>query len=199
MKKTIIIAEDYIKTEREMSLEDCIEHFNDAISKWAYECHLCVKDVSHNVMEFDDFYNEGMICLIKVYKNYKSINTFCTALHKSLDNLRVDLLRRINTKKRKTESTLVSFDMELEDGAFLKDIEGGIDESFSDMELYNDIENALSKLSNEERSIAMFLLNAESTKTLLAEELGMSRPTLNTRIEKVKDKIIDLLPEHIAY
>lgn len=201
MKKEIIIVENGIKVTKEMTMEECVNSFEGAIKKWGNECYVIVKDMSHNLMEYGDFYSEGMICLIEVYKKYKPINTFNTVLHKSLDNLKIDLIRKTNAKKRKTEQSVVSFDMELEDEEcdLLQEIEGDIDENFSIMEFNEDMTDAMSKLTEEERKILNFLLENESTKRVLAKELNISRPTLDSRIEKVRDKVMDLLPEYIIY
>ena len=89
--------------------------------------------------------------------------------------------------------------MEIEDDECdcLQEIEGDIDMNYSIMEFNEDMENALATLTNEERKIVGFLMDNESTKRVLAKELNISRPTLDSRIAKVKEKIMDLLPEYI--
>lgn len=201
MKKGIIVIENGVKVQKESTLEECTSYFEGAIKKWANELYVIVRNMSHNLMEYDDFYSEGMLCMIELYYKYKPINTFNTALHKSLDNLKIDLIRKTNAKKRKTEQSVVSFDMELEDDEcdLLQEVEGVIDENFALMEFNEDIADAFAKLTEEERKIANFLIDNESTKRVLAKELNISRPTLDSRITKVKDKVIDLLPEYILY
>lgn len=201
MKKEIIMVEKGIKIKREMTMEECIESFEGAIKRWGNECYVATKDMSHNLMEYDDFYSEGMICLIEVYNKYRPINTFNTALHKSLDNLKIDLIRKTNAKKRKTEQNVVSFELEIEDEdvSLLHELEGDVDINFELVEFNEDMTNAMSKLTNEEKKILNFLIENESTKRVLAKELNISRPTLDTRIEKVKDKVIGLLPEYLLY
>lgn len=199
MNKEIIISENDIKTIKLMSLEECVVHFERAVMKWSHGCYKTVRHCCNNIMEYDDFYSEGMLCLMNVYEKYKPINTFNTALHKSLDNLKIDIIRKLNTQKRTVDQPMVSFDTTLLDGDLLSDIEGDYDCNFELFEFNEDIVNALSKLTEEERKIANFLLNQESTKKVLAEELNISRPTLDSRIEKVRDKVVGLLPEYIPY
>lgn len=201
MKKEVIIIENGIKTIKEMTIEECVQSFEGAIKKWGNECYVIVKQMSHNLMEYDDFYSEGMICLIEMFNKYKPINTFNTALHKSLDNLKIDLIRKSNSKKRKTYQSVVSFDMELEDedSDLLQEVEGDIDRNFLKVEFDEDIADAVAKLTGEERKIFDFLMDNESTKRVLAKELNISRPTLDSRIERVRDKIMNLLPEYILY
>ena len=201
MLKEIIVSKNGNKYIKKMSLEECIMFFEGAVKKWANETYSSLKLMSNNIMEYEDLYNEGMICLIKVYRKYIAINTFNTNLHKSLDNLRIDLMRIINTKKRKTELSVVSFEMEIEEGSedadTLKDREGGIDENFSQMEFNEDLKKVFVKLTEEEKKIFHFLMENESTKRILAKDLKITRPTLDKRINKLKDKIIDYLPEYI--
>ena len=197
----LIIVENNMKIAREVELEECARIFEGAVKRWANEMYVIVRGMSNNLMEYDDFYSEGMICLMEMYNKYTPINTFNTALHKSLDNLKIDLIRKTNAKKRKTEQSVVSFDMEIEDDECdcLQEIEGDIDINYSIMEFNEDMTNALATLTTEERKIVGFLMDNESTKRVLAKELNVSRPTLDSRIAKVKEKIMDLLPEYIFY
>ena len=199
--KRLIIVENNMRVAREVELEECARIFEGAVKRWANEMYVIVRGMSNNLMEYDDFYSEGMICLMEMYNKYTPINTFNTALHKSLDNLKIDLIRKTNAKKRKTEQSVVSFDMEIEDDECdcLQEIEGDIDINYSIMEFNEDITNALATLTNEERKIVSFLMDNESTKRVLAKELNVSRPTLDSRIAKVKEKVMDLLPEYIFY
>ena len=199
--KRLIIVENNMKIAREVELEECARIFEGAVKRWANEMYVIVRGMSNNLMEYDDFYSEGMICLMEMYNKYTPINTFNTALHKSLDNLKIDLIRKTNAKKRKTEQSVVSFDMEIEDDECdcLQEIEGDIDINYSIMEFNEDMTNALATLTNEEIKIVGFLMDNESTKRVLAKELNVSRPTLDSRIAKVKEKIMDLLPEYIFY
>lgn len=199
--KNMIVSKNGVKITEVISLDECAKLFEGAIKAWANEMYVIVRGMSNNLMEYDDFYSEGMICLVEMYDKYIPTNTFNTALHKSLDNLKVDLIRKTNAKKRKTELTVISFDTEIENYEcdMLQELYGDIDKNYCAMEFNEDISNVLVKLTPEERKIVNLLVNNESTKRLLAKELNISRPTLDSRIEKVKDKIIDLLPEYIMY
>lgn len=203
MKKQIIIIDNGKKIMKEMSLEECAIYFEGAVKKWSNELYTIIKNMSNNLMEYDDFYGEGMICLIEVYKRYRPINTFNTTLHKSLDNLKIDLIRKTNAKKRKTEYTVVSLDIIIDEGwdspSELHELEGEVDENFSIIEFDEDIKNALTKLNEDEKKIFNFLIENESTKRALAKELKVSRPTLDSKISKVRDKVLSLLPEYFLY
>ena len=199
--KKIIVAENKMKVEKNMTVEECISFHDGAVKKWANDMFFIVKGMSNNLMEYDDFYSEGMMCLIHSYNEYQSKNTFNTFLHKNLDNLKVDLIRMLNAKKRKTKRSVVSFDMEIEDDECdsLKEIEGTLDESFEELEFNLDMEYVMERLTDEEVKIFKFLIDNESTKRALAKELNISRPTLDNKILKVKDKVVDYLPEYILY
>lgn len=196
--KKIVVVENNEKVMKDMSLEDCIICYEPAIKKWASELYLMVKNYHNNIMDYDDFYSEGMITLMKLYSTYTPKNTFNTALHKSLDNSRIDFLRCMNAQKRKTKKVLVSFDAEQDsEGNYkLNETQGLLDENFNICEVDKDIENALHALTEEERLIFEFLLDKEYTKRALAKELKISRPTLDSRIEIVRDKVVKLMPEY---
>lgn len=199
--KTIILTKNGVKVPKKLTLEECAILFEGAIKTWANEMYKIVKEMSNNLMEYDDFYSEGMVCLIRIYDRYTPKNTFNTALHKSLDNLKVDLIRKVNAKKRKTDLTVLSFDLEIEncEVELLQELYGEEDDNFKIIELREDISNAFINLTEEEKRIAKFLIENESTKRVLAKELNISRPTLDTKIKKVKDKIINLLPEYTLF
>lgn len=198
--KRLIMVENNTRVTKEIALEECARIFEGAIKRWANEMYIIVKNMSNNLMEYDDFYSEGMMCLMEIYNKYTPRNTFNTALHKSLDNLKVDLIRKTNAKMRKTEMSVVSFDMEVENYEvdFLYEIEGEIDMNYSAVEFNQDMEKALVNLTHEERKIVNFLIDNNSNKKSLAKELKISRPTLDSRIMKIKEKIVSLLPEYIA-
>ena len=198
--KRLIMVENNTRVTKEIALEECARIFEGAIKRWANEMYIIVKNMSNNLMEYDDFYSEGMMCLMEIYNKYTPRNTFNTALHKSLDNLKVDLIRKTNAKMRKTEMSVVSFDMEVENYEvdFLYEIEGEIDMNYSAVEFNRDMEKALVNLTHEERKIVNFLIDNNSNKKKLAKELKISRPTLDSRIMKTKEKIVSLLPEYIA-
>lgn len=199
--KKILVAESGVRKEKEMTLDECVISYGGAIRRWANEMFMIVKGMSNNLMDYEDLHNEGMICLIESYNDYKPLNTFNTFLHRSLDNLKIDLIRMTNAKKRKTEQTLISFDMEIEDDECdsFQEIKGAIDESFSELEFNLDIKKVMSELSDEEIKIFNFLMENESTKRVLAKHLKISRPTLDSRINKLRDKVMDFLPEYILY
>lgn len=193
------MVENNTRVTKEIALEECARIFEGAIKRWANEMYVIVKNMSNNLMEYDDFYSEGMMCLMEIYNKYTPRNTFNTALHKSLDNLKVDLIRKTNAKMRKTEMSVVSFDMEVEsyEVDFLYEIEGEIDTNYSTVEFNQDMKKALVSLTHEERKIVNFLIDNNSNKKNLAKELKISRPTLDSRIAKTKEKIVSLLPEYI--
>lgn len=168
------------------------------IRKFASDCTHKIKKIHGNIMEEDDFYNEGLLRAHYCFNMYEADKSFAIYLQNGLNQLWLDYTKNVFAKKRKSEDEVVSFDSELDNGTYLKDAEGNFDYNFNRMELKEDISNALSKLTNEERSIVGFLVNEEKTKKILAAELKISRPTLDTRIELVKKKMMHLLPEYLS-
>lgn len=199
--------EESKKVKKQMSLEECIIYYNNVIKAWANKCYESAKKLSHNIMDADDFYSEAMICLMKVYEIYQPYNTFTTTLFKSLDNLKTDIFRLLNCKKRKTEERIISLDETIQTAEnsadrgnkklFHKNRLKYEDTNLKDIEIRNDINNVIKKLNIEERTIFNFLLNRDITKKVLSKKLNMSRPTLDSRIPKVQGKIRNLLPEYV--
>lgn len=202
MKKTIIIVENAKRIEKQMTLDECVIYYNDRIKTWARKCYESAKKISHNIMDEDDFYSEAMICLMRVYKAYQPINTFTTTLFKSLDNLKADIFKLLNCKKRKSEKRTISLDETYDESTYSKlkidTYIGYEDRGLKDVELKSDINNIIEKLNVEEKTIFDFLLNKNITKKGLSEKLNVSRPTLNTKIPRVQLKIKNLLPEYLA-
>lgn len=201
MKKTIIVAENNKLIHKEMTLEECIQYYSDTVKLWSYSCYDSARRMSHNIMDADDFYSEGMIRLIRVYDNYQPKNTFSTNLLKGLDNLKIDLFRKLNSKKRKTENTLVPLNEEQNSRNDIVHREpslGYYDNNLLSVEFTHDMDKVKECLSFEERTIFNFLLNQEDiTKRTVSKQLNVSRPTLDKRIPRVQSKILTIIPEYL--
>ncbi|MFR2314858.1 sigma-70 family RNA polymerase sigma factor [Terrisporobacter sp.] len=195
--KIIKLIIDDVVVEKEMTVDEVFKQFDNMLKKFASECVFKSKTMHNNILGFEDFYGEGCIKLVESYNAYRPIDTFSSYLQNNLNARRGELLRMMHTGKRKVQRSLVSFDVELDDGSFLKDIEGKIDESFDDFMCNEDVKIALRYLNDEEKTIINHLSRQEKNKKTLAEELGISRPTLDTRISKTRHKFKSLMPEYI--
>lgn len=201
MKKTIIIAKNREFVREEMTLEECIIYFDKSVKQWGISCYNSARRLSNNIMDEDDFYSEGMICLMKVFERYEPKNTFTTNLHKSLDNLKIDLFRKLNSQKRKTENIIVCLD---EDENAKNDIIhrekslGYADKNLYGIEFKNDMEVLMDNLNLEEKTIFNFLLRENTTKKALSKELNTSRPTLDSKIRRTQNKVCGIISEYFV-
>lgn len=201
MKKIIIIAKNRELIKKEMNLEECIEHFDKSIKHWGISCYNSARQLSNNIMDEDDFYSEGMMCLMRVFEKYEPKNTFSTNLHKSLDNLRIDLFRKLNSKKRKTDHVMVYLNEEKDnqhDIAHFEKSLGYDDNNLYCIELKNDMKVLMNNLNLEERTIFKFLLEKNTTKRALSEKLNTTRPTLDSKIRKTQNKVCTIISEYFV-
>lgn len=178
-----------------MTLEEVHNQFNNMVKNFANECVVQSRTMHNNVDTFDDFVSEGYIVLVECFKSYNPTFTFSSYLSSALDLTRKELLRKMHSDKRKVTTCLVSFDEPVDIDLNLGDVEGEEDSSF-DLLLHNEsIKYALSHLDEEEKKIFNFLLYTEMTKISMAEELNITRPTLDSRIKKTRSKLIDLFSD----
>lgn len=184
--------------ERLMTIEEVHKQFNNMIKNFANDCVVQSKTMHNNVDAFEDFVSEGYIVLVECFKSYSPTFTFSSYLSSALDLTRKELLRKMHSDKRKITTCLVSFDEPVDNELNLGDVEGKDDVSF-DLLAHNDsINYALNYLTEEEKRIFGFLLDTEMTKINMAEELNITRPTLDTRIKKTRSKLVNLFSDSIG-
>lgn len=176
-------------TCKEMNIEQLCIQFEDMIYKFAYKCVGSLKGFKNNVEEFEDFYQQGMIELVKVFELYDEKHCFSTLLQIRLDNALKYNLRKYSFKKRVVNDSLISLNMISDDGRSYEDVVGDRDFCLEEIENKLDILMILQELNEEEKEIFKFLLEQEKTKLQLSKELNISRPTLDNRIELVRDKV----------
>ena len=177
-----------------MSVEEVIMSFENMVYKNAIETYYEVKNVQHNINEVEDINVMGMMELMKCYKSYDyTKGAFSTHLTQALDRLRKRVSRDLFAEKRVSEKGIISFEGGLDEIDAFQELNGEEDEFLERVELGYDINNALCKLSEEERKIAYFLMQEIKTKKQFAEELGITRPTLDSRIASTKQKLVEIL------
>ena len=178
-----------------MTLEEVYKQFNNMIKNFANDCVMQSRTMHNNVDVFEDFVSEGYIVLVECFNSYNPTFTFSSYLGSALDLTRKELLRKMHSDKRKVTTCLMSFDEPVDIDLNLGDVEGEEDASF-DLLIHNDsIKYALSHLDEEEKKIFNFLLDTEMTKISMAEELNITRPTLDNRIKKTRSKLIELFSD----
>ena len=182
---------------KEMTIEEVHKQFNNMIKNFANDCVVQSRTMHNNVDTFEDFVSEGYIVLVECFNSYNPTFTFSSYLSSALNLTRKELLRKMHSDKRKVTTCLVSFDEPVDVDLNLGDVEGQEDLSF-DLLVHNEsIKYALSQLNEEEKKIFNFLLDTEMTKISMAEELNITRPTLDNRIKRTRGKLIDLFSDSL--
>lgn len=182
---------------KEMTMEEVHKQFNNMIKNFANDCVVQSRTMHNNVDTFEDFVSEGYIVLVECFNSYNPTFTFSSYLSSALNLTRKELLRKMHSDKRKVTTCLVSFDEPVDVDLNLGDVEGQEDLSF-DLLVHNEsIKYALSQLNEEEKKIFNFLLDTEMTKISMAEELNITRPTLDNRIKRTREKLIGLFSDSL--
>lgn len=181
-------------TLEEMTIEEVIKSFENMVYKNAIETYYDVKNVQHNIDEVEDINVMGMMELIDCYESYDyKKGAFSTHLTLALDRLRKRVSRDLFAEKRVADKGVISFEGSLDEIDAFQEVNGELDEYLERAELSYDINNALNELNEEERKIACFLMQEIKTKKQFAQELGITRPTLDSRIANTKEKLLAIL------
>lgn len=181
-----------------MSLEEVIDAFENMVFKSALEIFEDIDGLNQNINEVEDINTYGIIELIKCYKSYDyKKGSFSNILYIALKALRKRMLRDLNAGKRNVAKKPISLEGTRDELDAFQERYGIEDEVLEQSELVCDLARALKSLTEEEGKILEFLIKEHKTKREFATELGITRPTLDTRIKKTKEKLEILLAGHL--
>lgn len=188
--KNIVFSDGSIK---KLTLEELMSIFENMINKFAHRCVHSMSKHHTNTDDFEDFYQYGMLELMKTFNIYNEQQCFSTLLQINLNNKHGYLLRNLNASKRNSNNSTVSLNAEYPEGNTFDTYIGVEDIMLQDIESKIDLLNKLDTLAEEECKIVKNLLEEEKTKIQLAKELGISRPTLDSKIKIIREKLKDLI------
>ncbi|GAA0092967.1 hypothetical protein UT300009_29970 [Paraclostridium bifermentans] len=205
MKKKLVFWIDEKRVEADLTFEEMLNYDNKycerVIRTFAKKCYEKVKNMHDNIMTKEDFYAEGLARAFYCYEMYNADKSFVPYLQTGLDQWWCDYTKSIFANKRRNTSNVVyEYSAQLEEEGLLNcdNCCGDDEHSIGLFEISEDLEDALEKLNDEEKKIMEFLINQETTKKIFADELGITRPTLDTRIQNVRDKMYSLMPEYMG-
>lgn len=199
MKKKILIRnkETDEMEVREMTLEEVIVAFEKMTYKNAIRAFVRVNNHQSNINSIEDINSLGMIELCDCYERYDlNKGAFSTILTKALKRLTSRLQRDLFAKMRTTEKITFSLDATKDDMSSLSELIGEYDNNIKSFEIRNDLKQAILNLNDQERKIFDFLVQRTKTKKEFAIELGVTRPTLNSKINELMDKLSKLMIEY---
>lgn len=195
--KSLMFYEEGKYVVREITLEETIEKFENALRSYAYKSYGAVSGYDTNVNDQDDYYVLGMMILMKCYEKYdinrKEKRSFNAFLSKALDNGLKKNSRFFKSNKR-NEIFYTSND--IQDSYDIYDKKHSIDNV--DGILF--IESLCDCLTEIESKIVKEIFIGGMKKMTFSTKHNISRPTLNKKIDVTKEKckkiIIEDLPSY---
>ena len=184
---------------KEMEFEEVLAMLNNIMVKKSNELYNKLVGIQQNILEREDIISQYMMDIYKTYKLY-DINkgAFTSVAFKSIDNCSKRILRDLFAQKRTNETRVLSFEGTKDDLDAIEKLSGEYDDTFNNIELSYDLRRVLKSFSKEEQEIIQFILDKRESKKELALRLGISRPTLDSRINNTREKLANSLREYIA-
>lgn len=184
---------------KEMEFEEVLAMLNNIMVKKSNELYNKLVGIQQNILEREDIISQYMMDIYNTYKLY-DINkgAFTSVAFKSIDNCSKRILRDLFAQKRTNETRVLSFEGTKDDLDAIEKLSGEYDDTFNNIELSYDLRRVLKSFSKEEQEIIQFILDKRESKKELALRLGISRPTLDSRINNTREKLANSLREYIA-
>lgn len=184
---------------KEMEFEEVLVMLNNIMVKKSNELYNKLVGIQQNILEREDIISQYMMDIYNTYKLY-DINkgAFTSVAFKSIDNCSKRILRDLFAQKRTNETRVLSFEGTKDDLDAIEKLSGEYDDTFNNIELSYDLRRVLKSFSKEEQEIIQFILDKRESKKELALRLGISRPTLDSRINNTREKLANSLREYIA-
>lgn len=184
---------------REMDFEEVLVMLNNIIVKKSNELYNKLVGIQQNILDKDDIKSLYMIDIYNTYELYDiKKGAFTSVAFKSIENCSKRILRDLFAQKRTNETRVLSFEGTKDDLDAIEKLSGEYDDTFNNIELSYDLRRVLNSFTKEEQEIIHFILDKKESKKELALRLGISRPTLDSRINSTRDKLASSLREYIA-
>ena len=184
---------------KEMEFEEVLQMLNNIMVKKSNELYAKLVSIQQNILDREDIMSLYMIDIYNTYELY-DINkgAFTSVAFKSIENCSKRILRDLFAQKRTNETRVLSFEGTKEDLDAIEELSGEYDDTFNNIELSYDLRRVLKSFNKEEQAIIQFIFEQRESKKELALRLGMSRPTLDSRIKITRDKLANSLREYIV-
>ena len=184
---------------KEMEFEEVLQMLNNIMVKKSNELYAKLVSIQQNILDREDIMSLYMIDIYNTYELY-DINkgAFTSVAFKSIESCSKRILRDLFAQKRTNETRVLSFEGTKEDLDAIEELSGEYDDTFNNIELSYDLRRVLKSFNKEEQAIIQFIFEQRESKKELALRLGMSRPTLDSRIKSTRDKLANSLREYIV-
>lgn len=177
------------------------KYSENAVQAFAKKCVSGLAWTKNN-FDYEDYVQAARMEIITMFDVYDEVHPFSSMVNTRLDQLYIYLLRYYGNKKRAMnnsydDGTIAYNEVRLNDSydenSSFEDLIGFEDEAFRQSNVLLAVEECFKKLDDKEKKILNFLIEENKTKFEFANEIGLSRPTLDKKINYIRGIIKELL------
>lgn len=197
LEKKIIMSNGTVKyaTVEEVIFND----FSKAISAFAKKSLNGLAWTMNN-HDFEDYEQIARMEIMKMFDVYDEVHSFSAMVNTRLDQLYTYLLRyygnlkrSMNNKEDRKENrisyTAVELDGDYCENYTMAEVIGDLDDLIADTEINLAIKECANDLSDNDKRILAFLINQNEAKIDFAKRIGISRPTLDKKINLIRQML----------
>lgn len=178
------------------------KHCKDAINAFAKKCVSGLYWTKNN-FDYEDYVQAARMEIITMFDVYDEVHSFSSMVNTRLDQLYIYLLRYYGSKKRAMnnmydEDVIAYNEVRLNEhycngnsnstsSLNYEDVIGFEDEHMKKSNVHLAIKEVYKALNDKDKKILDFLIEESKTKFEFATEIGLSRPTLDKRINNIRD------------
>lgn len=186
------------------TVEDAIyKYANKAVEAFARKC---IKSLAwtHNGLDLEDYEQIARMEIVQLFEIYDEIHSFSSLYNTKMDQLYIHLLRYYGNQKRSMEDSNRAVKEDGEKRVSYKPLElnsmydedkeyteviGFLSEEMMSIEYKLAIEKCLEIFDEKEKEILAFLIEEDEAKFNFAKRIGLSRPTLNKKIDYIRETL----------
>ena len=181
---------------REMSLEQVIERFQKQVRYFARRME---SEIYGSELTREDYEQIGYVALVEAFMAYDEQYIFSSYFDTKLKGERTKIISKLNTQKRKCESTLMSLDestgSEGED-LVLGDVIGTLDNAIEELAGDDLVGSIFNDLNEEEKLMYLHIIERGMRPIEYAQMINVSKQSLNYKLRKLKEKLLTLYNVH---
>ena len=173
--------------------------FSKAISSFAKKSLNGLAWTMNN-HDFEDYEQIARMEIMKMFDVYDEVHSFSAMVNTRLDQLYTYLLRyygnlkrSMNNKEDRKENrisyTAVELDGDYCENYTMAEVIGDLDDLIADTEINLAIKECANDLSDNDKRILAFLINQNEAKIDFAKRIGISRPTLDKKINLIRQML----------
>ena len=184
-----------VKENDEVAYGVLLKKYSNLVSRVAKDYYKRNKNIG---LEYDDFYQEGMIGLLRSLDSYDSSNTLFYTYALLCIKRQMETCIRTNQRiKHYSLNNAISFNDTVKEGSdlFLEDVIASsfnLEDDYQSRDLYNRILNFKYDLSCEDSMILELRLNS-FTIAEIAVLLDLTRKNVDYRLQRIRKRLSDCI------